>query len=239
MSKSAQFDGAQFIIDSIPNPIFVKDRAHRIVLLNDSACQFFGHSRAVLLSCPDSELFPAEQVRVFHDADDQVFTSGVEQENEEQITDGSGKIRSVITRKRITRFDDAEFLVGVVTDITAYREAEAHNRYLAFHDALTGLPNRSLLKERIEQALERKAHGCALLYVDLDRFKEVNDTHGHPAGDELIRDFATRLLGIVRASDTVARLGGDEFAILLVDTADDLNADDICRRNADRSFSSL
>jgi diguanylate cyclase (GGDEF)-like protein/PAS domain S-box-containing protein len=230
MHKSARFDGAQIVIDAIPNPIFVKDRAHRIVLLNDSACTFLGHSREVLLTCPDGELFPAEQVRVFHEADDRVFMSGVEQENEEQITDGSGQIRSVITRKRMTRFDDAEFLVCVVTDITAYREAEAHNRYLAFHDALTGLPNRSLLKERIEQALERRTHGCALLYVDLDRFKEVNDTHGHPAGDELIRDFATRLLGIVRASDTVARLGGDEFAILLVDTTDDLDADDICRR---------
>lgn len=230
MGKSAKFDGAQIIIDAIPNPIFVKNRAHRIVLLNDSACQFLGHSREVLLGFPDTELFPDEQVRVFHDADDQVFMSGVEQENEEQITDGSGRIRNVITRKRVTHFDDAEFLVGVVTDVTAYREAEAHNRYLAFHDALTGLPNRSLLKERIEQALERRAHRCALLYVDLDRFKEVNDTHGHPAGDELICDFATRLLSIVRASDTVSRLGGDEFAILLVDTADDLNADEVCRR---------
>ncbi len=76
----------------------------------------------------------------------------------------------------------------------------------------------------------RTGYRCALLYIDLDRFREVNDTHGHPAGDELIRDFAVRLSAIVRGSDTVARLGGDEFAILLSDTRDDRNADEICRR---------
>lgn len=132
--------------------------------------------------------------------------------------------------RRAWGLGDADYLVGAVTDITAYREAEARNRYLAFHDALTGLPNRTLLKERIDHALLRKHRRCALLYIDLDRFKEVNDTHGHPAGDELIRDFATRLSGVVHASDTVARLGGDEFAILLTNTTDDPVAGEVCRQ---------
>jgi diguanylate cyclase (GGDEF)-like protein len=117
----------------------------------------------------------------------------------------------------------------VITDITAHRESEDRVRHLAFHDILTGLPNRALLNERIDHALYRNVN-CALLYIDLDRFKEVNDTHGHPVGDELIQNFAARLLGIVRASDTVARLGGDEFAILVVDTIGDLNAHDVCSR---------
>jgi diguanylate cyclase (GGDEF)-like protein/PAS domain S-box-containing protein len=230
MGISDTIQQAQKIMDAIPNPIFVKDRAHRIVLLNESACAFFGHSREVLLAFPDEELFPASQVRSFHLADDRVFDTGEENESEEEITDASGEIRSVITRKRLTRLGGVDYLVGAVTDITAYRRAEAHSRYLAFHDVLTGLPNRALLKERIEQALSRKASRCALLYIDLDRFKEVNDTYGHPAGDELICDFATRLSGIVRASDTVARLGGDEFAILLADTSDGPDADEVCRR---------
>lgn len=229
MTISKTIQQAQTIMDAIPNPVFVKNRAHRIVLLNESACAFFGHSREVLLNFPDETLFPAAQVKAFHAADDRVFETGAQNESEEEITDAFGKIRNVITRKQLTRLGGVDYLVGAVTDITAYREAEAHSRYLAFHDTLTGLPNRALLKERIEQALSRKTGRCALLYIDLDRFKEVNDTYGHPAGDELICDFAARLSGVVHASDTVARLGGDEFAILLADTSD-LNADEVCRR---------
>jgi diguanylate cyclase (GGDEF)-like protein/PAS domain S-box-containing protein len=220
----------QTIIDAIPNAIFVKDEAHRIVLLNTSACTFFGHSREQMLSETADDLFPAEQVTKFHEADDRVFDTGLETEYEEQITDGQSRTRHVVTRKRLALFRGSKYLVASVTDITVSREAEARSRYLAFHDPLTGLPNRALLKERIEEALRRRTHGCALLYVDLDRFKEVNDTHGHLAGDELIQEFARRLSGIVRAADTVARLGGDEFAVLLSDTSRDPNADEVCRR---------
>lgn len=220
----------QAIIDVIPSPIFVKNKAHRIVMLNSSACDFFGHSRESLLNYPDNTLFPADEVRVFHDADDRVFTGNGDDENEEQITDAAGRVRSVITRKRLVQLDDAEYLVGVVTDITAYRESQAHGHYLAFHDALTGLPNRALLTERIEQALLGSVQSYALLYIDLDRFKAVNDIHGHQAGDELIQKFGARLSSIVRASDTVARLSGDEFAILLTHAADKEVAEDLCRR---------
>jgi diguanylate cyclase (GGDEF)-like protein/PAS domain S-box-containing protein len=227
---SSSLKNMQVIIDAIPNAIFVKDRAHRIVLLNTSACLFFGHSREKLLSETADDLFPADQVRMFHEADDRAFETGVESEYEEEVTDSIGRVRHVVTRKRVAAFQGTEYLVASVTDITVSREAEARSRYLALHDTLTGLPNRALLKERIEEALRRRTHGCALLYIDLDRFKEVNDTHGHPAGDELIQEFARRISVIVRAADTVARLGGDEFAVLLSDTSKDPNADEVCRR---------
>jgi len=227
--SSSSFVNMQTIIDAIPNPIFVKDRSHKIVLLNTSACSFFGHSRETLLTRPDSELFPAEQIRIFHEADDLAFATGEDSENEEEVTDGAGRVRHVITRKRLAQLHGAEYLVASVTDISASRAAESQNRYLAFHDPLTGLPNRALLKERIEQALLVSGYSCGLLYIDLDRFKEVNDIHGHHAGDELIQQFAQRLAGIVRASDMVARLGGDEFAILVSDTSQDPNANDVCR----------
>jgi len=96
---SATLGNLQIIIDGIPNSIFVKDRAHRLVLL-PSACLFFGHSRETLLTRPDSELFPSEQIKLFHDTDDLAFQSGEESENEEQVTDANGRIRHVITRKR-------------------------------------------------------------------------------------------------------------------------------------------
>jgi PAS domain S-box-containing protein len=139
-----RFASIQTIIDAIPNPIFAKNPSHRIVLINRSACAFFGHSRETLLNRPDSELFPAEQIRLFHAADDQVFETGDESENEEQVTDATGRIRHVITRKGIVRLERTEYLVASVTDISASREAEAQNRHMAFHDPLTGLPNRRL-----------------------------------------------------------------------------------------------
>jgi diguanylate cyclase (GGDEF)-like protein len=93
----------------------------------------------------------------------------------------------------------------------------------AFHDDLTGLANRALLHDRVQQAIvvaNRQKTRAALLLMDLDRFKEINDTFGHHYGDLLLQRFSERLLGVLRASDTLARLGGDEFAVLLPDTDD-------------------
>jgi diguanylate cyclase (GGDEF)-like protein len=106
--------------------------------------------------------------------------------------------------------------VATHEDITERRRAEEHIAFLARHDALTGLPNRSLLLERIGRARVHAGRGAsyAVLFLDLDRFKSVNDTLGHAAGDELLRMVAARLLVTVRDGDTVARLGGDEFVVL-------------------------
>lgn len=98
------------------------------------------------------------------------------------------------------------------------RESEGRFRHLALHDPLTGLATRTLLQDRLNVALEsakRRGPGLAVLMVDLDSFKEINDTYGHPAGDEILRVTASRLLRCVRKEDTVARLGGDEFVVLL------------------------
>jgi diguanylate cyclase (GGDEF)-like protein/PAS domain S-box-containing protein len=109
--------------------------------------------------------------------------------------------------------------VVAVRDISERKRAEARIQYLAHHDALTALPNRVLFRDRLEQALaraRREGEMVAVLSLDLDRFKEINDTLGHPAGDELLKGVAARLSACVRETDTVARLGGDEFAIVQV-----------------------
>ncbi len=108
--------------------------------------------------------------------------------------------------------------IGTHEDVTERRQVEARIHHMARHDALTDLPNRNLFKERIEQALERTERGesVAVLCFDLDRFKRVNDTLGHPIGDALLKDVAERLRHTIRKSDTIARFGGDEFAVVQV-----------------------
>jgi len=108
--------------------------------------------------------------------------------------------------------------VSVFSDITVLWRQDEHIKHLAFHDALTELPNRTLLMDRINQKLinsDREQCRLALLFLDLDGFKPVNDRFGHNVGDDLLKEVAKRLLSLVRQSDTVARLGGDEFVILL------------------------
>ncbi|HZX31496.1 MAG TPA: EAL domain-containing protein [Rhodocyclaceae bacterium] len=111
--------------------------------------------------------------------------------------------------------------VGVFTDITQKKESEQRLERLAHYDALTGLPNRSLFRDRLLQAIKksrRDGQSLALLFIDLDHFKEVNDTLGHMVGDQLLVEAAQRIAACVRASDTVARLGGDEFTVILPGT---------------------
>jgi diguanylate cyclase (GGDEF)-like protein/PAS domain S-box-containing protein len=111
--------------------------------------------------------------------------------------------------------------IGMASDITQHKEAEEHIRHLAHFDALTGLPNRTMLNDRIEYAIslaQRSRHPMALMFLDLDRFKNVNDSLGHQVGDQMLIEVAKRLKADVREEDTVSRLGGDEFILLLPDT---------------------
>jgi len=109
---------------------------------------------------------------------------------------------------------------GIARDITERRRAEEQIRYYAFHDVLTGLPNRNLLYDRVSIALAnaaRKKQGLAVMLLDLDNFKHFNDTMGHAAGDQILKATAERLRQLVRKGDTVARIGGDEFIMILTD----------------------
>ncbi|WP_299977863.1 EAL domain-containing protein [uncultured Pseudoteredinibacter sp.] len=116
--------------------------------------------------------------------------------------------------------EGGEVLQVVFRDISERKRAQEEAIYLAYYDALTGLPNRRLFLDRLEQSFEnsrRRSHKLALLFIDLDRFKNINDSRGHAAGDELLQLFSARLQGLIRSQDTLARLGGDEFVVLMED----------------------
>lgn len=122
---------------------------------------------------------------------------------------------------------DLQAIEGFITDITDTKKAEDRIRTMATFDSLTGLPNRTLFFDRFEKVLAyaiRYQHAIAVLFVDLDDFKFVNDNYGHQTGDRLLQDAASRLSCVIRASDTVARMGGDEFTFLLLDIQDKLDA---------------
>ncbi len=128
---------------------------------------------------------------------------------------------------------EPDFLEGSIVDITARKEAERQIYHLAYHDSLTGLPNRALLLERLNEALVEAAEldgDVAVLFLDLDQFKRVNDTLGHSAGDRMLQQIASRLLRVAGRDETVARVGGDEFILLVPRMDDPRRAEELARR---------
>jgi diguanylate cyclase (GGDEF)-like protein/PAS domain S-box-containing protein len=150
------------------------------------------------------------------------------------VRDGQAPGRFELTATDLLDNPTVRGLVLNYRDITERAQYEARLSQQAFHDALTGLPNRALFQDRLEHALGQRGQFVGLLFVDLDHFKVVNDSLGHDAGDQLLRDVAQRLAGCLRHGDTLARLGGDEFTVLLPDIADAREAEALARRIEER-----
>ena len=147
-----------------------------------------------------------------------------------------GSYRWMLTRGLAVRDEHgvAYRASGSMTDCTDRKRIEAQLLHDAFHDGLTGLPNNALLSDRLEQAIRRKKryndYHYAVLYLDLDRFKDINDSHGHPVGDQLLIAAANRMQTCLREADTLARIGGDEFAILQTEVDDPKDAVSLAER---------
>ncbi len=206
------------LLDKARDAIVLRDMGHHIVYWNKGAERMYGWSAAEALGRRTYELL-YEDTNQYHVAADRLMREG-EWVGELVQKRKDGSLMPVEGRWTVVR-DEAgrpRSVLGINTDITERKAAEREIQKLAFFDSLTGLPNRQLLMDRLEHALlngQRQHSGGALLFIDLDNFKTLNDTLGHDKGDQLLQQVAQRLSDSVREVDTVARLGGDEFVILL------------------------
>jgi diguanylate cyclase (GGDEF)-like protein/PAS domain S-box-containing protein len=208
------------IIDHIPTQITVKDAGdRRYVLVNSVAETQFGLSRDEIVGKSVSELFAAELASRITADDDKGLQTKEGLFIDEHLWQTKLFGPRFITSKRIAIRDSAgepRYLINVVEDVTERRRADEKIAHLAHYDALTDLPNRVLFREQIERELRKANQGeqFALLYIDIDEFKGINDSLGHHVGDELLKTVATRIRGCIEPGDLIARLGGDEFAVI-------------------------
>ena len=199
---------------------------------------YFNESWSALLGgAPRESTFSGDEVKSWNHADDRdVFSvamsnamKGVSDgfDCEYRVANAAGEWIWVHSRGKVTQRDEhgqALRMTGTSTNVTKRKRAEERADYLATRDPLTNLPNRMLLHDRLEQGVLNAARhqaGFAFMFIDLDRFKTINDSLGHQVGDQLLKGVADRLTACVRATDTVARLGGDEFAVILENLRDD------------------
>ena len=238
LKRSKEF--LHHVINTIPDPIFVKNEQHQWIVLNEAYCRFIGYPNKLLIEKSDYDFFPIHEADVFRQQDDLVFRTQHPQEHEEEFTNADGQTHQIATKRSLHKDSAGNFfLVGVIRDITQRKlmeeqlkrtaaELSRDNnelklkedqlRYLAYHDPLTGLYNRKFFAEKLYESLHWAQHNnllLGLLFIDLDGFKQVNDTLGHETGDRLLMTIAGRLSNCLRASDTVSRLGGDEFTVIL------------------------
>ncbi len=205
-------------MDATADAIFLIDRSsHCFVDVNATACRLMGYEREAFLH---ADMRPGVALTRLHDLYSKLLAgdqSGAMAELLLQRSDGSSV--SVEVQRRTLRSGSTWILVAVARDISERKEAQQRLLKLAHFDTLTGLPNRSQFYEALNHAIaQAREHQWAVgvLFLDIDRFKTVNDTLGHPVGDELLRQFSNRLVDCLRMRDTIGRFGGDEFAAILM-----------------------
>lgn len=215
------------VVESANDAIILTDYRGYIISWNKTAQRIFGYSQPEILGQALSVLFPSEYYRRISDTGDidPLLASGL-------LHPDSRAIELYGLTKNGTQFPieislsswetaKGTFYSGIVRDITERKSLEHQLTHQALHDPLTKLPNRILFRDRVQHSLERAGRSrapVAVLFLDLDNFKAVNDTYGHEAGDQLLVSMAERVQACLRLSDTAARLGGDEFAILIEDS---------------------
>ena len=213
---------ADKVFANSPAGILITDENHRILSVNPSFSTMTGMAPAQVLGLAVTHLSSRLTPEDFTLMEETLRLRGNwSGEIETERQDGKPFVAGVtVSRILAPETLHTTHYVWVLTDVTEQKQAEERARHLAHHDILTGLPNRLALLIRLGQTLpeaRRRGWNVGLMFIDLDRFKIINDTLGHSVGDDLLREVASRLAGTIRESDMVARLGGDEFVIVLPD----------------------
>jgi diguanylate cyclase (GGDEF)-like protein/PAS domain S-box-containing protein len=234
-----ELDILRAVVAKLPDLLYVKDPQSRFLLANQATASAMGvASHSELIGKTDFDFYPRELAEGFYNDEQKVIRSGEALvSRQEHIHEADGKKRYILTTKVPLIAEDGSIagIIGIGRNVTALKELEAELRqaqqeleFKAAHDSLTGLLNRGAILEALGRELARGRRGnrsLAILLGDLDHFKQVNDIHGHPVGDEVLCEAAVRLQRGVRAYDHVGRYGGEEFLAILPDcgAADALN----------------
>jgi diguanylate cyclase (GGDEF)-like protein/PAS domain S-box-containing protein len=220
------------LVENISEAICTMDEDGQVTYVSPVVEQITGYSPAEVVGRSIADFIHPDDLSPIESFE--TIVSGILERSEFRILTKSGETRWVsISSRPISEGDRVVGLRAVMADITDHKQAEDLVKYQAYHDALTGLPNRRLLVDRLAMALaqrRRDRHPLAVMFLDLDRFKLVNDTGGHAVGDELLQRVAERLTNTTRDGDTVARMGGDEFMVLLPEVAGVKGACEIAER---------
>lgn len=215
------------ILDSVDAAIYIKGTDFRYRYVNRKVAQVFGTPADQVVGKRDEDFFDRRTADNIRRNDSRVLQEKIRLSTEEVNQNLGGDTEQVYLSVKLPLLDPSGqvyALCGISTDVTEQRQATEEIHRLAYFDPLTQLPNRRALLDRMarEMALaQRNGRNGALVFIDLDHFKDVNDLLGHAAGDELLRSIATRLSGTLRNTDTLARIGGDEFVLLLSDLDSD------------------
>ncbi|MGC2165796.1 MAG: diguanylate cyclase, partial [Gallionella sp.] len=209
-------------MNTAANAMFISAPDGEIIWFNDALNAYSGYARDELLNRNPRLFDSGEHDKAFWRDMWQTITQGKSWRNDVVNRRKDGSLFNVVLN--VTPMYDSNggqaHYLAVLQDVTEKKELEREIEYMAYHDVLTDLPNRVLFQDRMQQAItqsKRDKGKFALLFIDLDGFKHINDTHGHAAGDRLLQMAAERLRGCVREGDTVSRLSGDEFTVLLLD----------------------
>lgn len=210
------------MVEGVPAAMFAKDAATgQFVFYNSAAERLFGVSRQDMIGYTSAQIFPAMDARKFIEQDRQAIDAGSTGITVEDMIHSPERGERCIRMKKVVvsdgETDGRRYILAVAEDVTDERMREAEIAHLASHDGLTGLANRWLFQQRLAEAHQQTAaqsKGIAIHYIDLDGFKQVNDTWGHRIGDAVLTIAAKRMRELVREGDVAARFGGDEFAVL-------------------------
>ena len=211
------------VLNNVDAFIYMKDENYRFQYVNKKVADLFGLPADQIIGRPNEEIMTPEFAAEVTRLDQEVFDKGVVSSGRESFPDLKGNTRHYWTVKLPIQLDEQQrMLIGFSSDITELHQLQKQLKQQALTDDLTGLANRRAIFDEMDKTLaraERRQSPTSIILLDLDFFKRVNDTYGHPIGDEVLKHCAQLILTSIRSGDTAARLGGEEFGVLLPDTS--------------------